>query len=126
MIRRPPRSTRTDTLFPYTTLVRAGGWRVADDGADRDDHETAVTRQQAIHRRARLGLVHGADEIRPPLIPLGRRMASRGPAGQRWLAGDEAPGRAVHVTAGKRHRRVEERQLAAVEVAFQQIGREHV
>src|SRR3546814_1986574 len=22
MIRRPPRSTRTDTLFPYTTLVR--------------------------------------------------------------------------------------------------------
>src|SRR3546814_16814982 len=37
MIRRPPRSTRTDTLFPYTTLFRsrdgaahartAGGWR---------------------------------------------------------------------------------------------------
>src|SRR3546814_7832694 len=28
MIRRPPRSTRTDTLFPYTTLFRslAGDW----------------------------------------------------------------------------------------------------
>src|SRR3546814_11319565 len=26
MIRRPPRSTRTDTLFPYTTLFRSG-WR---------------------------------------------------------------------------------------------------
>src|SRR3546814_15108445 len=25
MIRRPPRSTRTDTLFPYTTLFRARG-----------------------------------------------------------------------------------------------------
>src|SRR3546814_10094922 len=25
MIRRPPRSTRTDTLFPYTTLVRSAG-----------------------------------------------------------------------------------------------------
>src|SRR3546814_1340939 len=25
MIRRPPRSTRTDTLFPYTTLVRSPG-----------------------------------------------------------------------------------------------------
>src|SRR3546814_14965407 len=25
MLRRPPRSTRTDTLFPYTTLFRAGG-----------------------------------------------------------------------------------------------------
>src|SRR3546814_4444657 len=25
MIRRPPRSTRTDTLFPYTTLCRSRG-----------------------------------------------------------------------------------------------------
>src|SRR3546814_15930851 len=30
MIRRPPRSTRTDTLFPYTTLFRSdGGTRTA-------------------------------------------------------------------------------------------------
>src|SRR3546814_3095927 len=29
MIRRPPRSTRTDTLFPYTTLFRSGA-----DGSD--------------------------------------------------------------------------------------------
>src|SRR3546814_9004934 len=28
MIRRPPRSTRTDTLFPYTTLFRSLSWRV--------------------------------------------------------------------------------------------------
>src|SRR3546814_11883618 len=32
MLRRPPRSTRTDTLFPYTTLFRSrrcrcNGWR---------------------------------------------------------------------------------------------------
>src|SRR3546814_706093 len=27
MIRRPPRSTRTDTLFPYTTLFRSPGRR---------------------------------------------------------------------------------------------------
>src|SRR3546814_7404935 len=26
MIRRPPRSTRTDTLFPYTTLFRSALW----------------------------------------------------------------------------------------------------
>src|SRR3546814_10585456 len=31
MIRRPPRSTRTDTLFPYTTLFRS---RRGDDGED--------------------------------------------------------------------------------------------
>src|SRR3546814_20532060 len=33
MIRRPPRSTRTDTLFPYTTLFRSlaqGVWRSED------------------------------------------------------------------------------------------------
>src|SRR3546814_3110543 len=28
MIRRPPRSTRTDTLFPYTTLFRSEGFHV--------------------------------------------------------------------------------------------------
>src|SRR3546814_3432471 len=34
MIRRPPRSTRTDTLFPYTTLFRspAGGVALAHAG----------------------------------------------------------------------------------------------
>src|SRR3546814_7337951 len=32
MIRRPPRSTRTDTLFPYTTLFRS--LRRADDVAE--------------------------------------------------------------------------------------------
>src|SRR3546814_20201848 len=47
MIRRPPRSTRTDTLFPYTTLfrsqrqdrgradeARARGWRRRPDQTD--------------------------------------------------------------------------------------------
>src|SRR3546814_3677463 len=29
MIRRPPRSTRTDTLFPYTTLFRSRHARIA-------------------------------------------------------------------------------------------------
>src|SRR3546814_12107335 len=35
MIRRPPRSTRTDTLFPYTTLCRSSN----ADGM-REQHET--------------------------------------------------------------------------------------
>src|SRR3546814_5544009 len=33
MIRRPPRSTRTDTLFPYTTLFRSGWIRDVLDHA---------------------------------------------------------------------------------------------
>src|SRR3546814_11102071 len=36
MIRRPPRSTRTDTLFPYTTLFRSLGGPVVTPAAIRD------------------------------------------------------------------------------------------
>src|SRR3546814_3811091 len=32
MIRRPPRSTRTDTLFPYTTLFRSTYRRLCAEG----------------------------------------------------------------------------------------------
>src|SRR3546814_16969846 len=51
MIRRPPRSTRTDTLFPYTTLFRSlravdlGGHATLGDvavGTDRDVQEASV------------------------------------------------------------------------------------
>src|SRR3546814_2379528 len=40
MIRRPPRSTRTDTLFPYTTLFRSL--------ARRGDDEQVVARRDAL------------------------------------------------------------------------------
>src|SRR3546814_2003362 len=43
MIRRPPRSTRTDTLFPYTTLFRSascGGLRVDGVSAGLDAAST--------------------------------------------------------------------------------------
>src|SRR3546814_14504418 len=45
MIRRPPRSTRTDTLFPYTTLFRSFPGR---QGAARHHH-----RHRGRHRRHR-------------------------------------------------------------------------
>src|SRR3546814_16319720 len=37
MIRRPPRSTRTDTLFPYTTLFRSGFVQVLRRAAAKQD-----------------------------------------------------------------------------------------
>src|SRR3546814_4447752 len=40
MIRRPPRSTRTDTLFPYTTLFRSRARCEAPEGAG--DRERTV------------------------------------------------------------------------------------
>src|SRR3546814_5924864 len=43
MIRRPPRSTRTDTLFPYTTLFRSRPVRRAGNQAGNvGQHELAV------------------------------------------------------------------------------------
>src|SRR3546814_18107004 len=61
MIRRPPRSTRTDTLFPYTTLFRSGG--ATEDAiariAVRED-ETLDLRQPVAHDR----IVDPADLLR--------------------------------------------------------------
>src|SRR3546814_2956462 len=41
MIRRPPRSTRTDTLFPYTTLFRSLGGNVVEMQRLRGGGETS-------------------------------------------------------------------------------------
>src|SRR3546814_8516161 len=50
MIRRPPRSTRTDTLFPYTTLFRS----LVDDerGEEFGRENVEVERTVAVRRRA--------------------------------------------------------------------------
>src|SRR3546814_5494157 len=48
MIRRPPRSTRTDTLFPYTTLFRSvGGIGTARDQRAGVAHALARRRRDA-------------------------------------------------------------------------------
>src|SRR3546814_2098152 len=60
MIRRPPRATRTDTLFPYTTLFRSLGH--IDEGAVREDR--AVERREII-------VVHRHDLSEPLFHQLG-------------------------------------------------------
>src|SRR3546814_3163075 len=56
-IRRPPRSTRTDTLFPYTTLFRSafrtGAARWRDRGAAWPRHPPAPSRPHAPHSAPR-------------------------------------------------------------------------
>src|SRR3546814_6978738 len=51
MIRRPPRSTRTDTLFPYTTLFRSRG-RVAARTRPQAVAADSPLRRAAQHRPA--------------------------------------------------------------------------
>src|SRR3546814_1709710 len=56
MIRRPPRSTRTDTLFPYTTLFRSDeeiGGRAVDLRDAFEVEERIEMRGEADHRLSR-------------------------------------------------------------------------
>src|SRR3546814_20535492 len=84
MIRRPPISTRTDTLFPYTTLFRSASseafavlrharriWAVAAIHAElgrlRDAHQELAARLLPGDRLISLGntVGHGADSTAP-------------------------------------------------------------
>src|SRR3546814_6282193 len=54
MIRRPPRSTRTDTLFPYTTLFRSKYFaKVAADPQAANMVRSLFVNKQAAERGAR-------------------------------------------------------------------------
>src|SRR3546814_4128968 len=66
MIRRPPRSTRTDTLFPYTTLFRSGS---ADSLAEEHDHLRSFPCRPGIQRLCcgRLQSRSAAFQPRPDL-----------------------------------------------------------
>src|SRR3546814_4964898 len=57
MIRRPPRSTRTDTLFPYTTLFRSGRPEFIAEIGDGEEGNAAFVQfahdlRHALDRRA--------------------------------------------------------------------------
>src|SRR3546814_11495566 len=66
MIRRPPRSTRTDTLFPYTTLFRSPDRRLG-----------AGTGRKIGARRAQFGCRHFTHHS----LSLQRARAALGPRG---------------------------------------------
>src|SRR3546814_3725601 len=65
MIRRPPRSTRTDTLFPYTTLFRS------DEGRATQCRSAAKqTRGIIVHECGRKAFGRWAAILTPPLLHL--------------------------------------------------------
>src|SRR3546814_17356809 len=107
MIRRPPRSTRTDTLFPYTTLFRSwpeGGivqLAPADPGnpfltePGRNSSLYVITRDPlAVWERCQAA---GVEVIRPPEEPHydhgGMGFSIRDPEGNAWHSGSYAGGR---------------------------------
>src|SRR3546814_6635384 len=67
MIRRPPRSTRTDTLFPYTTLFRSARRQDQQPGADaRELFPEPLRLDLRGHRRTR-----EPDSLPRPARPVG-------------------------------------------------------
>src|SRR3546814_12898740 len=82
MIRRPPRSTRTYTLFPYTTLFRSRQCRGDEDPRRREDRRT---------RRGREG---------PVEIPAAGRRGRHRP---QYLGGDPGPRRAQDHLRSEEH-----------------------
>src|SRR3546814_3014469 len=71
MIRRPPRSTRTDTLFPYTTLFRSQ--QVASLGNARPGHREVRRAgrpgHDVVEPEAAAGLQHAGDfPVEPCLV----------------------------------------------------------
>src|SRR3546814_19891790 len=95
MIRRPPRATRTDTLFPYTTLFRSIGEDGVDVENDAAEIEHPVTHAIAAReirvrdrRKRRVGV--GVRKQRTGTIHAPHLMAIRRRTTRRVRAGIEA------------------------------------
>src|SRR3546814_16279974 len=93
MIRRPPRSTRTDTLFPYTTLFRArlfsGGLEPAAGEADalQSPHDVRILEHHLPHQPAAMILHHRQER---PLVDT--QIIVRYPAQHRYNRARERAG----------------------------------
>src|SRR3546814_465119 len=81
MIRRPPRSTRTDTLFPYTTLFRSQqAGHLAGTAVDQPEYRLVAGLSRALENREVVlvellaGLVDGVKSDQR-ILELGRRLA---------------------------------------------------
>src|SRR3546814_17335034 len=84
MIRRPPRSTRTDTLFPYTTLFRSPGASLRSlrppiaTGAQPPPPAADAHRRNALGTGPAPGCPHGRVR-RPPRATSGLRRYKSSP-----------------------------------------------
>src|SRR3546814_13011503 len=100
MIRRPPRSTRTDTLFPYTTLFRS--LYAVDDAAPLARGDMVIARVPIAFR-----MLAARRHYLPANVPLVKRVAA--------TVGDEVCAVGARVTVNGR--------LAAKRQTRDEIGR---
>src|SRR3546814_3300492 len=100
MIRRPPRSTRTDTLFPYTTLFRSHNLHLEAERAIGNDR-TNIARADEAQRLGRQLNAHEA--ILFPLARLRRRVGFRQLASESEHQGNGMLGRGDRVARSEEH-----------------------
>src|SRR3546814_5742425 len=77
MYRRPPSSTRTDTLFPYTTLVRSEQFQRPEHGrlgrGDAIEQAAAgVVSAVVVHQEADAAQFHAVDRLAEPAVAMQR------------------------------------------------------
>src|SRR3546814_1421244 len=77
MIRRPPRSTRTDTLFPYTTLFRSDHGGRVGMAEETPGEKTEKPTQKRLRDAAQKGDVLQSKELATALVVM---------AGMVWIA----------------------------------------
>src|SRR3546814_12519264 len=128
MLRRPPRSTRTDTLFPYTTLFRSalrgggrrrrllpgggGARRERLPGPDRRHPRAAHRREALLHLRG-----HQAGEVGPAAARAAARRRCRRIIARPRARGAESPPRRGQIRATFL------RRLARLPAAFRGLAR---
>src|SRR3546814_2970521 len=71
MIRRPPRSTRTDTLFPYTTLFRSQRSCARRDGPQAEAPATLADKGRPTKERRRVDRTR-RPSMRHAIVTAGR------------------------------------------------------
>src|SRR3546814_7705454 len=104
MIRRPPRSTRTDTLFPYTTLFRSR--RRSFGASSRGDGLRGVSASGAPPAmKSRAACHDGSPSVQKPMPSMVavRRGPSGGPEHERAVVAAEAEGVVHRVARSEEH-----------------------
>src|SRR3546814_3400862 len=96
MIRRPPRSTRTDTLFPYTTLFRSAIEHLLHRARQRGEIFGADEKVAASGSQKLRGDLVRSDELRCRSGALGRGFGERLAAAGAAVPDDEEVRRAGH------------------------------
>src|SRR3546814_5016457 len=121
MVRRTPRSTRTDTLFPYTTLFRSASYCLTEPGAGSDAASLSTRAEKrgvAYVLNGSKAFISGAGDTDVLVV-----MARTGGAGARGISAFVVPADAPGITYGRKEHKMGWNSQSTRPI---KIGRAHV